>query len=312
MPCILQTRAANGRPVVTIGGFGAFSVEKTFDCGQCFRFTPLSPEALRPYFSDPSSVYAVSGVAFGKYVLFAEDRQKPGELIVVNAAPDECLSLWIPYLALDEDYDAIDRFLETALPEEKNRAVLRKATAYGKGVRILRQDPWETLISFIFSQNNNIPRIRKIIAAFCQLLGEETDEPGERAFPTPEAVLRAGLDGLAPIRAGFRAKYVLDAAAKVLSGAVDLAAVRAQESYDEALAMLRQIRGVGPKVGACALLFGFSKTEAFPVDVWMKKVLARRFPDGLDVAAFGKYAGVAQQYLFYYERYRGEARETGA
>lgn len=224
---------------------------------------------------------------------------------MVNADAGDCLSLWIPYLSLDTDYGAIDRFLSDALPSPEYRAVMKNAVRLGQGIRILRQDPFEAVVSFIISQNNNIPRIKKIIDALCRKLGEETAVPGTYAFPTPDAVCRAGLDGLAPIRAGFRGKYILDAAEKFRSGEVDPRAVRACPDYGEALALLRKIKGVGPKVGACALLFGFGRTEAFPVDVWMQKSLARHFPDGIDISAFGAYAGIAQQYLFYSERYLG-------
>lgn len=305
MPFIINSTQINGFSVTTMGGCGSFSVQKTFDCGQAFRFQPVPREEIQAFFPDEPSVYAACGVALGKYVMFAENPRSPGEITVVNASPEECLSLWIPYLSLDVDYDAIDRFLENALPSEESRAVMKNAVSLGKGIRILRQDPWEAIVSFIISQNNNIPRIRKIIAALCTKFGTETDFPGTYAFPTPETLYEAGLEGLADIRAGFRAKYIMDAAEKVSSGEMNLDEVRQLASFDNALAMLTKIRGVGPKVGSCALLFGFGRTEAFPVDVWMKKSLARHFPHGIDVTRFGNYAGVAQQYLFYYERYLG-------
>lgn len=305
MPFIINSTEINGLPVTTIGGCGSFSVAKTFDCGQTFRFDPVSQDKVQTFFPDSASVYAVAGTALGKTVMFAENPLCPGEITVVNASPEDCLSRWIPYLALDADYDAIDLFLENALPAEESRAVMKNAVACGKGIRILRQDPWEAVISFIISQNNNIPRIKKIIAALCRKFGEEADFPGTYSFPTAEALCKAGLDGLSDIRAGFRAKYILDAAEKISSREVNPATIQACDDFDAALAMLTKISGIGPKVGSCALLFGFGRTEAFPIDVWMKKSLARHFPDGIDVTRFGKYAGIAQQYLFYYERYLG-------
>lgn len=305
MPFIINSTEINGLPVTTMGGCGSFSVQKTFDCGQTFRFYPIPQEKIQTFFPNSPSIYAVSGVALEKYVMFAENPLSQGEITIINASPEECLSLWVPYLSLDIDYDTIDRFIECALPTEENRAVMKNAVACGKGIRVLRQDPWETIISFIISQNNNIPRIKKIISALCIKFGKETPYPGTYAFPTAETLCQSGIDGLADIRTGFRAKYIIDAAEKISSGEIDLAAVRGCASFDDALAMLTKIRGVGPKVGSCALLFGFGKTEAFPIDVWMKKSLARHFPDGIDVTRFGKYAGIAQQYLFYYERYLG-------
>lgn len=299
----------NGHPVTSIKVCGSFSLAKTFDCGQAFRFDPVPFHEFSRLFPDTPSEWSdsviIGGTAFGKTVFFLQSPNESDTITVLGADSEECTSLWIPYLAFDTDYDAIDRFLLNALPSAEDRRVMEEAVTCGKGIRILRQDPFEAIISFIISQNNNIPRIKKIITALCQTLGEETAIPNTYAFPTAEAICRAGLSGLAPIRAGFRSKYILDAAEKIISGEVDPAAVKACRDFDTALAMLEKINGIGPKVGSCALLFGFGRTEAFPIDVWMKKSIARHFPNGLDVTAFGKYAGIAQQYLFYFERFLG-------
>ena len=269
-------------PSVTVGGCGSFSVPKTFDCGQAFRFDPVG-EAI------------FAGTAFGVPAAFEQTDR--GVITVYNSTAEEFERVWLHYLALDEDYDAIDRFLIDAMPTEQDRAVMTAAVEAGRGIRILRQEPFEALISFIVSQNNNIPRIKKIIRALCETYGENG------RFPTARALADAGTDGLFALKTGFRAGYIYDAACKVLSGEVDLSAILACENYDACDAALRKIRGVGPKVSACVLLYGFGKTEAFPVDVWIKKSLERHFPDGFDAKRLGKYAGIAQQYLFYYERY---------
>lgn len=315
MPFIIDSTNILDRPVTTIGGCGTFSLGKTFDCGQAFRFDPVSATEsaeLFPTLTDFIQTWdhadLISGTAFGKTVLFLQNPSDPDTVAVINADREECNSLWIPYLALDVDYNTIDRFLVDALPEAEDRLVMERAVSFGRGIRILRQDPFEAVISFIISQNNNIPRIKKIIAALCESLGEKTDLPHTYAFPTADAICQSGLTGLAPIRAGFRGKYILDAAEKIASGEVDLNEIGRCADFDTALAMLQKINGIGPKVGSCALLFGFGRTEAFPVDVWMKKSLERHFPKGLDIAAFGKYAGIAQQYLFYYERYGGAVK----
>ena len=318
MPIIIKNEEQYGVPAATISGctcHGSFSLSKTFDCGQAFRFDPISLTELQSYLPkfrnqsirntekhwEESDI--IGGTAFGKTVFFIQHPEDPDTLTVLNADREACAGIWVPYLALDTDYAEIDRFLLQSLPRAEDRQTMEQAVSFGKGIRILRQDPFEAIVSFIISQNNNIPRIKKIIAALCQTLGEETDIPHTYAFPTADAICRGGLMGLAPIRAGFRGKYILDAAEKISTGTVDLNAIRNCTDFDAALSMLREIKGIGPKVGSCALLFGFGRTEAFPVDVWMKKSLETRFPKGLDIAAFGKYAGIAQQYLFYLERF---------
>ncbi len=269
-------------PTVTVGGCGSFSVRKTFDCGQAFRFDPVNDTTF-------------AGTAFG--CKLAVEQTLPGTITLYKVTREQFELRWRHYLALDEDYDAIDRFLIGAMPNERDRAVMTAAVEAGHGIRILRQEPFEALISFIVSQNNNIPRIKKIIRALCDTYGENG------SFPTAETLAGAGVDALYALRTGFRAKYIHDAACKVASGEIDLDEILACGDYDVCDRRLQTIRGVGPKVSACALLYGFGKTEAFPVDVWIKKSLGRHFPDGFDVKRLGKYAGIAQQYLFYYERY---------
>ena len=131
--------------------------------------------------------------------------------------------------------------------------------------------------------------------------GEKIDET-HYAFPTAEALYNAGVDKIFELKTGFRAKYIYDAAEKVVTGKIDLSAVD-KMTTEEALEYFMQIKGVGLKVASCALLFGFNKTDAFPVDVWVKRVLEKYYPDGLDLTNLGAYAGMIQQYLFYYERY---------
>ena len=269
-------------PTVTVGGCGSFSVQKTFDCGQAFRFDPVNDTTF-------------AGTAFG--CKLAVEQTLPGVITLYKVTREQFERRWRHYLALDEDYDAIDRFLTDAMPTERDRAVMTAAVEAGRGIRILRQEPFEALISFIVSQNNNIPRIKKIIRALCDAYGDNG------SFPTAEALAEAGVDNLYALRTGFRAKYIHDAACRVASGEIDLDEILACGDYDACDRRLQTIRGVGPKVSACALLYGFGKTEAFPVDVWIKKSLERHFPDGFDVKRLGKYAGIAQQYLFYYERY---------
>lgn len=264
-----------------------FSVFKTFDCGQCFRFDTAEDESFE---------HRVDGVAFGRSVSFAERGGK----LYIRSNEEDFHNIWKIYLQLDVDYNAIDKRIVEALPAS-DQTHMQLAVETGKGIRILRQDPWEALCSFIVSQNNNIPRIKKIISAMSEKYGE--DLGGVYSFPTAKALFEAGEEEIFALRTGFRAKYIFDAAKKVSSGELDLNKVAAAETYDEAAEMLMSISGVGPKVAACTLLFGFGRTDAFPIDVWIKKVIEKRFANGLDPAVFGNEAGIAQQYLFYYERY---------
>ena len=280
------TRDENGFIKIDAGDFSVF---KTFDCGQCFRFDSVPDENFD---------HRVDGVAFGRDVSFAE---RDGALFI-KCTEDDLHGIWRKYLCLDTDYESINKKIISCLPLS-DRAHMALAVDAGRGIRILRQDSWEALCSFIISQNNNIPRIKKIIAAMCEKYGEKTENG--YAFPTPRALYAAGEAEIFALRTGFRAKYIYDAAKKVATGELDLKAVAEAESYEDAAQMLMSVSGVGPKVAACTLLFGFGRTDAFPVDVWIKKVIEKRFPRGLDHSLFGENAGIAQQYLFYYERYIG-------
>ena len=278
-------------PFAKIRGVEYFNTEAVFDCGQAFRFLPVEGTAHECEYG---------GVAFGRYISVAQDGDT---LTLYGATKEDLEKIWIPYLGLDFD---IDTARKDILSRSDNPA-LREAVEYGKGIRILRQEKWETLCSFIISQNNNIPRIRGLIGTVSKALGNLIETPlGEMySFPTPEAIVDAGVDALREMKFGFRAPYIYDAATKVASGEIDLDAVASAETTAEAAEMLMKIKGVGPKVAACTLLFGFDRTDAFPVDVWVKRVIEKYFPAPFDAASLGAYAGLAQQYLFYYERYLG-------
>lgn len=267
---------------IEIDGLDRFSISKIFDCGQCFRFDTVGN--------------GIEGVAYGKVLYF--EQESLDKVKIYGITKSEFDERFCRYLALDEDYSAVDSDIITRLDNDET---IKKAIEYGSGIRILRQDGWEALCSFIISQNNNIPRIKKIIENMSREFGEKIDET-HYAFPTAEALYNAGVDKIFELKTGFRAKYIYDAAEKVVTGKIDLSSVD-KMTTDEALEYLMQIKGVGLKVASCALLFGFNKTDAFPVDVWVKRVLEKYYPDGLDLTNLGAYAGMIQQYLFYYERY---------
>lgn len=276
-----------------------FDICQIFDCGQCFRFELIH---------DDSGDH-VSGVAFGRYLCM--HQPKSGVLIIDNCSEAEFNATLRHFLALDIDYSEIKN---DVLAHFTNDITMKNAIECGKGIRILRQEPWETLISFIISQNNNIPRIKKIISEMSKAYGHEIEysRAGKTeifyAFPTPEALVNAGIEGLAALKTGFRAKYIYDAAFKVAFGKLNLSGINEMDT-PYALKALMEINGVGPKVASCAALFAFDKTDAFPIDVWIKRVLEKYYPTGLDINGLGKYAGIAQQYLFYYERYVNEGKK---
>lgn len=261
---------------ILLQGVSFFDLGRTLDCGQCFRWNLCSDGFWE-------------GVAAGHFCRVRQERT----VLIFTHTDRQCVrEFWIPYFGLDEDYDALCRHFSSD-------PVLCRAVRFAPGIRLLRQDPWETLCSFIFSQNNNIPRIRGIIERFCCLFGNPL-ENSPPSFPTPERLALCTTEDLAPLRSGFRAKYLLDAAQKVSSGAVDLKSVGHMDA-DSARRVLTGICGVGPKVADCVLLYGFHRTEVVPMDVWMKRVLSTLYPDGFP-HPFAPYMGIAQQYLFHYAR----------
>lgn len=284
---------------VCVEGIRGLDLSKTFDCGQCFRFEPVANSRHECEWG---------GIAYGKAVSFASDG---GKLYIYNSDERDFENIWYRYLGLDTDYGKIAGDI---LSRSDSRA-LSEAVEYGSGIRILRQEKWETLCSFIISQNNNIPRIKKLISSMSQKLGCQLDmslmaahgafSDVGYAFPGPLAVVEAGQGVLSDLKTGFRAKYIYDAAQRVVEGRLDLSAVEILSDTAKASEMLCEIKGVGPKVAACTLLFGFGRLDSFPVDVWIKRAIEKYFPGEFNASALGPYAGVAQQYLFYYERYLG-------
>jgi len=264
----------SGENVVLVGN-NNFNLTHIFDCGQAFRFN-LKDGIWQ-------------GVAFGKILKCSQDGD---HVIFYNITIEEFKAIWFRYFTLDINYGEIIK----TISENKT---FELATNFADGIRILRQDTWEALCSFIISQNNNIPRIKGIIDRLCESFGEEI-ESGIYTFPRAEKLAPLSVLDLAPLRAGFRAKYIIDAAKKIANGEV-LPLSLTYLPYETAKENLMLIKGVGHKVADCTLLFGCGRFEAFPIDVWIKRVMASLFPDGLPECAT-EYAGIAQQYLFYYAR----------
>ena len=269
---------------IEVYGLYDFELKDTLMCGQCFRFKENADGSF-------------TGVAFAKKLTLS----KTGDTLVLYTSEQDFINIWQSYFDLELDYGKIKEELSLVHP------TLKEAARFAPGIRILRQEPFEALISFIISQNNNIKRISGIVERLCENWGEEIED-GIYAFPTPEALGKLTAEDLAPIRAGFRARYIEDAVRKVISGEVDLKALEAM-TFEDAKEELIKIKGVGSKVADCVLLYGFHKLRGFPMDVWMKRAMAVLFPEfsGED---FGEYAGIAQQYIFHYARLHPELFEN--
>lgn len=285
---------------ITISGVKDFCPDHIFDNGQCFRWNR----------EDDGSY---TGVAFGR----AANISCTGDTLILDNVPaEDFYTIWKDYLDLDRDYGAVKRLLSEKDP------VIRKAVSYGSGMRILRQEKWETLVSFILSQNNNIPRIKKCVESLCTACGSPIGTYRGKmryAFPGPEALAALSPEELDTCRLGYRAKYITGTAGKIaVDGGRTLNSLD-KATAEEACEYLLGLNGVGPKVASCIMLFSMSRYESFPLDVWIKRVMTKVYhieegnvKEMREYAAgyFGEYGGVAQQYLFYYARELGIAAEN--
>lgn len=285
-------------------GVKDFNLDHIFDCGQCFRWSRQEDGSY-------------TGIAMGKAVNVSLKEVPAGEgpsrldLVIDNCTEEDFEKIWRPYLDLDRDYGAIKATLA------ESDQVMAKAIEGGSGIRILKQELWETMVSFIISQNNNIPRIKGCIENLARLFGEPAGEyGGVEYFNVPSAEVMSGLtaEDLAPCRLGYRAPYLVETARQVMErGGVEAVAadLEAASTPEEACEYLRGFQGVGPKVASCIALFGLGRLEAFPIDVWVRRVMNRLYGiDEKDIKGMNAYAaehfgvngGIAQQYLFYYIR----------
>ena len=257
-----------------------FDLKKIFECGQCFRWN-----------SEPDDGSYI-GVAMGKAARIRRD----GDDVIISGTASDWANIWSDYFDMGRDYRALR---ESVCIDDYMRA----ASDFGAGIRILNQDRWETLCSFIISQCNNIPRIKKIVETMCTCFGQEMELSGKTFYTFPDAGTIARLEerDLSPLRCGYRAPYILAAARAVDSGKLDLEALSKSDAAS-AKRTLMSMRGIGEKVANCVILFSLRIGSAFPIDVWMKKAIAQHYPDGFDPEVFGENAGLAQQYMFYYQR----------
>lgn len=290
-----------------------FSPAAIAESGQCFRMLQIAENR-----------YALT--AFGRYLeveALQEDAcMETGSIgrFRFSCEKEEFDTIWAPYFDLHADYGA---YRALVLSDDR---YLKEAVQFGKGIRVLQQEPWEALISFILSQRRSVPAIRTSIARLCAAFGTPivprrlSDKAGSEkaktakaaetknaaiqslhyAFPTPKQLEDASLSALSACGLGYRASFVAEAARRVSHGELDLEALKSLPT-DELLDALMQERGVGIKVASCAALFGWHRLNVLPVDIWMKRVLDTVY-GGTFPAQYQKAQGVLQQYLFHYAR----------
>ncbi|ADD01855.1 8-oxoguanine DNA glycosylase domain protein [Thermoanaerobacter mathranii subsp. mathranii str. A3] len=278
---------------VIVRGIEDFNLKETFECGQCFRWN-----------EEEDGSY--TGVAYDRVV---NVKLEEDMLIIDNTDLNDFYDIWFDYFDLGRDYKKIKENLS-------RDPILKEAIQYGQGIRILRQDTWETLVSFIISQNNRIPQIKKVIENLASSFGEPIEYKGKiyYTFPKAEELVMFDVDTIAKTKCGFRAKYILDAASKVFSGEIDLLKLF-EYSTNEIRDILMNINGVGPKVADCVILYSIGRYDTFPTDVWIKRIVEylylKREGTPLEIQLFaidkfGDLSGFAQQYLFYYGREMGK------
>ncbi|MBE5924824.1 MAG: DNA-3-methyladenine glycosylase 2 family protein [Lachnospiraceae bacterium] len=260
-----------------------FDLKKIADSGQCFRWQPIENDGYRIIHRD-------------KCLCIYKKGEHSYEL---DCTEDEYLSVWSTYLDLTEDYESIRKRIDKV-----SDPFLYEAAEHELGIRILRQDPWEALISFIISQNRNIPAIKASIEKLCEKAGVcQEDKRGEvyYTFPTPQAIADMNEEDMAYCKLGYRDKYIMRFAKSVVDKTIDLNGLNVGTD-DEVLKGLTGIYGVGKKVASCMLLFGFHRLDAFPIDVWIKRVLESEYNNQYPFELYSPYNGVYQQYMFAYYR----------
>ena len=265
-----------------------FNIKQIAESGQCFRLNPIGENR-----------YAL--IALGRCLLL---EQKAEDLVELSCSESEYEELWREYFDLDYDYGQVIEEIE-----QGNDGFLKEAVAYGWGIRILRQDFFEIMITFIISQNKNIPAIKNAIENICQRYGEQhyCAEAGimYHTFPAPEVLAASSTEELRTMSVGYRDAYILSAAKAIAEKQLDLEKIR-NCSYEEAKKTLLGIHGIGEKVANCICLYGLHHIEVFPVDVWVKRILSEIYQDRFDMEKFNGILGIIQQYMFYYMRSRNK------
>ena len=260
-----------------------FDLDKIAESGQCFRWEKVAPDSFR-IIAGKDCLY-ITGAGHGRFEL--------------DCTEEEYRSFWYPYFDFGENYRSI-----RARIDPKQDPFLYRASECWKGIRILQQDPWEMLVTSIITQNRNIPAIKRSVALLSEAGGERRiDKKGLPyfAFSEPEKVLAMTEEELQSCRLGYRRRYVHAAAEAVCNREINLTDLRnADEQHT--LATLTKLCGVGTKVASCVSLFGLHHLDAFPVDVWVRRILENEYPKGYPYEQYAPYNGIFQQYMFAYYR----------
>lgn len=259
---------SNGTEAVNFGGI---NLPLTLDCGQAFRWR-----------SNMDNTF--TGIAFGRELTVSPTDNG---MFFYNTDITEIEEIWADYFDLNRDYPAIIKRIS------RDKYVKKAVDKYGV-IRILNQEPWETLCSFIISSCNNIPRIKSIINTLCESFGEKTGSG--YSFPSAEVIAEKTPEQLSVLRAGYRVPYILDAAQKLADGEIDPQRLRTL-SENEARNELMKIRGVGKKVADCTMLFSLGFTDVYPVDRHIERATKEYYPLGLP-PCFSPHSGLGQQYIF--------------
>lgn len=264
------------------------NIKQIADSGQCFRMNRIMED---------ENVESYSLIAYGKYLKLTQLDEATVEL---DCSEEEYHKLWESYFDLDYDYG---RIVKNVLDGEDE--FLKDAVNYGKGIRILKQEPFEATISFIISQNKNIPAIKNCIEAICKCYGEEkvsNDGVVYYTFPDATVLSAASKEQLRSLKTGYRDEYIIRASQAVIDGNLDFDELL-KCGYEQAVEKLKKIHGIGDKVANCIALYGLHHIEGFPIDVWIKRVLKEIYNDNFSKDKYNGYAGIIQQYMFYYMRH---------
>lgn len=271
-----------------------FDLEKCATCGQAFRWAECETDGMA------GEISAFTCVIGGRAVRAAQTE----EYLSIFPCAEHEAKRYIDYFDLERDYSAI----ETMIADDPRLCVCLPGA---EGIRVFNQEPFEALISFIISANNNIKRISGIVERLCRLAGERLEFLGKEfyAFPTPKAIASLSVEQLQAIGAGYRAPYIVESAKRIADG-YELETLRDMPLQDARKELL-SFKGVGPKVADCILLFSLGHTDAFPIDVWIDRAMNELFFDSVPpkksemreaVESIGRYSGIIQQYIFYHAR----------
>lgn len=275
-----------------IDNIKSFNSVHIFECGQCFRWNKQEDESY-------------IGIVRNNVI---KVEQKGNKVVFTGNCEEDIKELCEDYFALNEDYEKIKKDLS------KIDDNLKTSIKFGEGIRILHQDLWETLISFIISANNNIPRIKGIIERISKKYGREIIFEGKEyyTFPTPEELSKASVEDLRNLGLGFRDARVYETTKKVYTKEVNLEELKKEKSVEKIEEVLLSLPGVGSKVADCIMLFALKKYQVFPIDVWVRRVMAELYFENKEQKPqkikdfvknyYGEQAGLAQQYLFYWRR----------